>query len=53
MPPSIIPFTPPPPIELGEQDGKDLAESLRVYEVFGGFTPVGGYTTSQGDEVEV
>lgn len=53
MPPSIIPFTPPPPIELSEQNGKDLAEILRVYEVFGGFTAVGGYTTSQGEEVEV
>jgi len=52
MAPSIIPFTPPPPIELSEQNGKDLAEILRVYEVFGGFTAVGGYTTSQGEEVE-
>ncbi len=53
MAPFNIPFTPPPPSELSEQDGKDLAEILRVYEVFGGFTPVGGHITSQGEEVEI
>jgi hypothetical protein len=30
-----------------------LAESLRVYEVLGGFTPVGGHITSRSEEVEV